>query len=353
MTNKKFRFSIVIAITLAFNGLGLNLKTASIQMSPAVAQFCKNIEIRTNGNRNQTFSRNTKWNTCNGYKLIFQEDGNLVLYRPSGQPIWATGTEGSGERLALQTDGNVVLYERNGKAIWATNTDGNSGGFLAIQTDGNIVVYRKDGKPIWATNTDGGQSRTRSAANDWRAGFSRPSPPTNSSPSSGISNISRDTPFLPFDPRVTLLVTQGYQGSYPGGSHSTGKYVDLNRYAVDFGTNGKRVGARSTRYGQVVYAGWRNGGYGNLIIVKYSDGNFGHYLHLDQIWVRDGDWVAGGQGLGLIGSTGNVTGPHLHYHESRSSFGNSVRLPQFADAPNADFTTYGFSLTSKNPDNRR
>jgi Peptidase family M23 len=165
-------------------------------------------------------------------------------------------------------------------------------------------------------------------------------------------SINRDTPFLPFDSGVTLEVTQGYAGSVADGSHST-VWPDYNRYAVDFGAAGKRVGARASRYGQVVYAGEKANGYGNVVVVRYNDGKYGRYLHLAEIWVRKGDWVAGGQGLGLIGQTGNATGPHLHYAESLSDFGECIQLPQFADAPNANFSTAGFNLTSSNPDGRR
>jgi murein DD-endopeptidase MepM/ murein hydrolase activator NlpD len=163
-------------------------------------------------------------------------------------------------------------------------------------------------------------------------------PPTNQS-------LNPDTPYLPFDSGVSLTVIRAYN------SHDN--YPTLNKYAVDFGAAGKQVSARASRYGQVTYAGWKDGGYGNVVEVRYRDGKYGVYEHLESVYVSKGTWVAGGQGLGKIGTTGNSTGPHLHYMESSSSFGNSVPLPQFADVPNANFNGSGFSLTSKNPDNRR
>jgi murein DD-endopeptidase MepM/ murein hydrolase activator NlpD len=159
-----------------------------------------------------------------------------------------------------------------------------------------------------------------------------------------VSNAN--TPYLPFDPGVSLTVTTGY------GGHG-GTYGNFNRYALDFGAAGKNVSARATRTGVVTYSGWRNGGFGNVVEVRYNDGKYGNYQHLSQVYVTKGSTVVGGQGLGKIGNTGNSTGPHLHYMESNSSFGASVPLPQFADAPNANFNNSGFSLTSQNPDNRR
>jgi murein DD-endopeptidase MepM/ murein hydrolase activator NlpD len=166
------------------------------------------------------------------------------------------------------------------------------------------------------------------------------------------ASTNRDTPFLPFDSGVTLPVTQGYANSLAGGSHTV-YWPAYNRYAVDFGAGGKQVDARASRYGEVVYAGVKDGGYGNVVVVKYSDGKYGRYLHLNSIYVRTGSFVAGGQGLGRIGQTGNADGPHLHYAESLSAFGECVELPRFADAPNVNFLTSGFSVTSNNPDGRR
>jgi hypothetical protein len=160
------------------------------------------------------------------------------------------------------------------------------------------------------------------------------------------SNNNANIPYLPFDSGVSLKVTTGY------GEHA-GVNSTYNKYAVDFGAAGKQVSARATRYGQVTYAGFKENGYGNVVEVRYQDGKYGIYEHLESIYVNPGAWVAGGQGLGKIGSTGDSTGTHLHYMESKSSFGNSVPLPLFADAPNVNFNGSNFSLTSQNPDNRR
>jgi len=70
--------------------------------------------------------------------------------------------------------------------------------------------------------------------------------------------------------------------------------------------------------GVVVYAGWsqnRDGtpGYGNLVIIDHLDGWHTFYGHLSQINVHCGESMYGGMILGLGGSTGNSTGPHLHF----------------------------------------
>ena len=67
----------------------------------------------------------------------------------------------------------------------------------------------------------------------------------------------------------------------------------------------------TTLAGKVVWAGW-NGPWGNLVVVE----NAGYqvwFAHLSQIDVADGEILGYGDVVGLVGSTGNSTGPHLHY----------------------------------------
>jgi murein DD-endopeptidase MepM/ murein hydrolase activator NlpD len=167
------------------------------------------------------------------------------------------------------------------------------------------------------------------------------------------SNNSANTRYLPFDPGVTATVTQGYNGTVSHGGSSGSTY---NSYAVDFAPNRSNVSARAVRAGRVVVSGWGNDGYGNRVIVQYNDNTYGLYAHLTQTYVPTNSVVAGGQGLGLIGSTGQSTGVHLHYAEGRRVENLYVmdRVPfSFVDAPNTNFSNYGFTVTSGNPDNRR
>ena len=54
------------------------------------------------------------------------------------------------------------------------------------------------------------------------------------------------------------------------------------------------------------------GDYGNLVIIRHNNGLETYYAHLSQRDVEVGDWVVAGQQIGLGGSTGRSTGPHLH-----------------------------------------
>jgi len=65
--------------------------------------------------------------------------------------------------------------------------------------------------------------------------------------------------------------------------------------------------------GVVVFSGWSDRGYGLLVIVDHLNGWHTFYAHLDQYNVNCGQQVYAGTLLGLGGTTGNSTGPHLHF----------------------------------------
>ncbi|MDX2255930.1 MAG: peptidoglycan DD-metalloendopeptidase family protein [Pseudanabaenaceae cyanobacterium bins.39] len=79
---------------------------------------------------------------------------------------------------------------------------------------------------------------------------------------------------------------------------------------IDLGASfGTPVLAAKT--GTVEFAGW-GGGYGNLIEINHGSTGT-RYAHLEAIYVSTGQRVAQGQMIGLVGSTGRSTGPHLHF----------------------------------------
>lgn len=64
--------------------------------------------------------------------------------------------------------------------------------------------------------------------------------------------------------------------------------------------------------GTVIRAGW-NGGYGQYIVINHGGGLQTLYAHNSALLVKAGDTVTRGQKIALVGSTGNSTGPHLHF----------------------------------------
>ncbi|MFJ3089324.1 M23 family metallopeptidase [Streptomyces sp. NPDC086838] len=117
-------------------------------------------------------------------------------------------------------------------------------------------------------------------------------------------------------PVAGSYVTTGYKSS--GSLWSSGSHSGIDFHAAS-GSSVVAVGA-----GTVVEAGW-GGAYGNNIVLRMTDGTYTQYGHLSSIGVAVGQSVAAGQQIGLSGSTGNSTGPHLHF-EARTtpSYGSDM-----------------------------
>ena len=64
--------------------------------------------------------------------------------------------------------------------------------------------------------------------------------------------------------------------------------------------------------GTVTFSGWK-GSYGNLLVITHSNGVQTYYGHCSKLYVSAGQNVSQGQSIAAVGSTGNSTGPHLHF----------------------------------------
>ncbi|AZM51147.1 hypothetical protein DMB38_34280 [Streptomyces sp. WAC 06738] len=91
-----------------------------------------------------------------------------------------------------------------------------------------------------------------------------------------------------------------------GSSWSSGYHTGVD-FPVPVGT-----GVRSVADGEVVSAGWA-GAYGYEVVIRHRDGRYSQYAHLSAVTVSAGRPVNAGQRIGRSGSTGNSTGPHLHF----------------------------------------
>ncbi len=65
--------------------------------------------------------------------------------------------------------------------------------------------------------------------------------------------------------------------------------------------------------GKVVEVDYSPSGYGNYVIIKHKYGIYTLYAHQQRVFVRVGDIVSQGDNIGLMGATGRVTGPHVHF----------------------------------------
>ncbi|MFJ9643260.1 M23 family metallopeptidase [Streptomyces sp. NPDC004244] len=118
----------------------------------------------------------------------------------------------------------------------------------------------------------------------------------------------------------TAPVSGGISTQYKtaGAMWSSGYHTGVD-FIASSGTTVKAVGA-----GTVVSAGWA-GAYGNEVVIRHADGKYSQYGHLSQLSVSVGQSVSGGQTIGLSGSTGNSTGPHLHFEiRTGPSYGSDI-----------------------------
>ena len=129
-----------------------------------------------------------------------------------------------------------------------------------------------------------------------------------------------------------------FAGDYPITQRFGETYTDRNGHTgIDYGCpTGTPILASAS--GTVTYAGWKNGGYGYCVFITHPDGNVTIYEHLlSNIHAVVGEKVQQGDVIGYSGSTGNSTGPHLHF-EVRDENGKAfdpmaLPLMSFADAP--------------------
>ena len=128
-------------------------------------------------------------------------------------------------------------------------------------------------------------------------------------------------------------ITQSYGETYTSAFH-TG--ID---YGCPLGTP-----ILASESGTVFSAGWDNTGYGNCVIIQHKDGNATLYAHLQSIAVKAGQKVKRSQVIGYSGSTGNSTGPHLHFEARKkaddyTSHFDPMTLPLHSSIEPADMPT--------------
>ena len=81
---------------------------------------------------------------------------------------------------------------------------------------------------------------------------------------------------------------------------------------VDFAARtGTRISAADG--GTVTWAGWKSGGWGYLVVINHGNGLETFYAHNSKVLVRVGQKVAKGEQIAKMGSTGNSSGPHVHF----------------------------------------
>lgn len=112
---------------------------------------------------------------------------------------------------------------------------------------------------------------------------------------------------------ATVAGTAQFIWPMPGFTMISCYYGEDGHRGIDItgnGINGKSIVAADS--GTVAFAGEMDS-YGNVVFIDHGNGYITCYAHMLSIGVREGDTVMQGAVIGLVGSTGNSSGPHLHF----------------------------------------
>ena len=191
---------------------------------------------------------------------------------------------------------NVRAAPTTGAALLGTIAGGRRVTVECTRTGEPITGYRRTTRDVWLRIAFDGRPAWISAA--WTLPQGEPKPCAD--PGLDVDRVP-----LPYPVGDTWTITQGFAGPF---SHHT----VYTRHGVDFGMPaGSRVVAVGP--GTVRFAGWSPAGWGNTITIDHGAGRCSRYGHLDRVLVKAGDVVSTGALVGRSGSTGNSTGPHLHF----------------------------------------
>lgn len=97
-----------------------------------------------------------------------------------------------------------------------------------------------------------------------------------------------------------------------GGRASPGGIGSRNHKGIDIGGVGYSTSVYAAKAGKVIISQY-SGSYGNYVVISHGSGNTTLYAHLSRRTVSVGDYVSQGERIGVTGSTGRSTGPHLHF----------------------------------------
>ncbi|KUN09975.1 peptidase [Streptomyces yokosukanensis] len=149
----------------------------------------------------------------------------------------------------------------------------------------------------------------------------------------GIASAAAPSAAAWVDPVKKYTLSAGYMQS---GAMWKAKHSGQD-FAVPTGTE-----VVSVHGGTVVKAGPNGAGdgpaYGNAVVVKHGNGQYSQYAHLSRIDVKAGQVVKTGQRIALSGSTGNSSGPHLHFEiRATPNYGSAVDPAAFLRAKGVTF----------------
>ena len=127
--------------------------------------------------------------------------------------------------------------------------------------------------------------------------------------------------------RTSTKAPSRYTGgrfAWPVSGGYISQYYHYGHYGLDIAADhGTRVKAGAG--GKVIFAGWKSNGGGYQVWISHGSGLYTTYNHMSSVAVGSGQSVGRGQAVGRIGSSGNATGPHLHFEVWKGQIWNGGR----------------------------
>ncbi len=206
---------------------------------------------------------------------------------------------------SIQEEKDAIEQERAQTAQAKEDLDAKSRELSAMVEESHRVLAELNANVV-ETNSENNELARRlaeadAAVDQWYADYyaSLPSNDTTNSASGGYAS------------------TGNFTWPVPGYTYLTSYWGDgRNHKGIDIagsGIYGKPiVAADSGKVIQAVHSGW-GGGYGLCVYLDHGNGYSTRYGHMSQVLVNVGDVVQKGQVIGYVGSTGDSSGPHLHF----------------------------------------
>lgn len=120
-----------------------------------------------------------------------------------------------------------------------------------------------------------------------------------------VNDISNEEYIIPLKDSYTIANHFGVKNNYLVHNNN------VTHYGIDLATTGGED-ILAVKSGTVVLSAYK-GSYGNLVIIEHEDGYKTYYTHCSRLNVNQGEKVNQGDVIAQVGSTGNSTGPHLHF----------------------------------------
>ena len=245
------------------------------------------------------------WKTINGAKYYFntkdgsryencrlKQNGKLYFFRSNGKLYKSKWFTRNGRYFYAQSDGSLAtgwLTYQNNKYYMNLKSGARSGGWMTIS-----------GKKYYFNPTTGIMAR-----NTW----------IDSTHYVGANGVLVTGVVCP-DMRWPLHHTWNYITSYFGTRESPGGIGSTNHRGIDITANmNTPIYAAADGFVKAIIPTSQSGGAGNYTIIDHSHGIETEYMHQNRFLpgLKVGDTIKKGQPIGYVGSTGNSTGPHLHF----------------------------------------